>query len=861
MFEIMAKSENKSNNTKAKTLVEHTEDLLKVFEILSNTINFENIKKDFKQNLKIIAVLHDLGKANIKFQKKLKLGELYSNLDFTLKKIDGLIINLEENNLSEIRVEDILRVKDLILEIQNYLKNNEYLLGSLVIKNIENNLDMIKSIISYFENLKGTENLEIIKEVKKIRELIKKNIEKLKIEDIRHNFLSGAFMKDILNKLEIKLEERHILYKSIMLHHGSYEKYLEIPFSDVQQSIYEDVKQGLFNNENFSKESLECFIKNQLNISFNYKEESFFDYEFYNDYNESFENNEEKLQYILYKGFLHILDHIASAGIEGFSYSFDINSEEIDKRIIKFIEVNKGFKFEKFKDFQNKTKENSKKNILTIAFTGSGKTIADHRWNGKKKFYLVPTRVSAEAFYLDSLDIYKDEKMVGILHGDIGLYVNKNNLENSTELSISEEDNNLSRNFAKPYIIATIDQIALAIFKYPRYEKVFATLYDSNITVDEVHLLSPQMFLTMIYFADFANKYLNTKFHFMTATMPEIYKQKLNELTNITFEENLISVEETGRNIKMDFIKESNILKIIEKGLKENKKILVVKNQIGGDKIQKKEEIYAIETFEKLYGQLELEKEDINMIHGRYKFLDKKLKYGKILKQEGKIWVSTQVVEVALDIDFDIIISDLASMEALIQRMGRCNRKGNRDFGEFYIVEDSVDRVYDLGLKTETKKILGAKKGLLSLKERAELLNEYYINDKVVKFQEKEFKEAESEIKKIFGINENVILNSGEFILNYDPHMNITDNKEEAEKLFRNEEMSIKIVLEEDLEKINDKQVKIQEVAIQINQRKFNSLRKVGYIVFEDKFWVLKNGTYEYSSEKGLIFKRIDNFM
>ena len=63
------------------------------------------------------------------------------------------------------------------------------------------------------------------------------------------------------------------------------------------------------------------------------------------------------------------------------------------------------------------------------------------------------------------------------------------------------------------------------------------------------------------------------------------------------------------------------------------------------------------------------------------------------------------------------------------------------------------------------------------------------------------------------------------------------------------------------LKKINDKQVKIQEVAIQINQRKFSSLRKIGYIVFEEKFWVLKNGTYEYSSEKGLIFKRIDNFM
>lgn len=99
MFEIMAKSENKGNNTKAKTLVEHTEDLLKVFEILSNTINFEDIKKDFKENLRVIAILHDLGKANIKFQKKLKLGEINSNINFIIKKIDMLISETEEKNL------------------------------------------------------------------------------------------------------------------------------------------------------------------------------------------------------------------------------------------------------------------------------------------------------------------------------------------------------------------------------------------------------------------------------------------------------------------------------------------------------------------------------------------------------------------------------------------------------------------------------------------------------------------------------------------------------------------------------------------------------------------------------------------
>ena len=71
MKEIMAKTENLKNNTKAKTLVEHTEDLLKVLDKLKNEVNFKNIEDNFECNLRKIAVMHDLGKANVKFQEKL----------------------------------------------------------------------------------------------------------------------------------------------------------------------------------------------------------------------------------------------------------------------------------------------------------------------------------------------------------------------------------------------------------------------------------------------------------------------------------------------------------------------------------------------------------------------------------------------------------------------------------------------------------------------------------------------------------------------------------------------------------------------------------------------------------------------
>ena len=76
--------------------------------------------------------------------------------------------------------------------------------------------------------------------------------------------------------------------------------------------------------------------------------------------------------------------------------------------------------------------------------------------------------------------------------------------------------------------------------------------------------------------------------------------------------------------------------------------------------------------------------------HSRFIFKDRKIKE-KIIQnfastkekrvcRHSGIWISTQIVEASLDIDFDVLYTDMCSADSLLQRMGRCYR--NRIYKE-----------------------------------------------------------------------------------------------------------------------------------------------------------------------------------
>ena len=67
------------------------------------------------------------------------------------------------------------------------------------------------------------------------------------------------------------------------------------------------------------------------------------------------------------------------------------------------------------------------------------------------------------------------------------------------------------------------------------------------------------------------------------------------------------------------------------------------------------------------------------------------------LGEPGTVLVATQVVEVSLDVDFDVLFSDPAPVEPLIQRFGRVNRGRRgalRDVVVHTTVSDASEHIY-----------------------------------------------------------------------------------------------------------------------------------------------------------------------
>jgi CRISPR-associated endonuclease/helicase Cas3 len=112
----------------------------------------------------------------------------------------------------------------------------------------------------------------------------------------------------------------------------------------------------------------------------------------------------------------------------------------------------------------------------------------------------------------------------------------------------------------------------------------------------------------------------------------------------------------------------------------------------------------AQEVFERL--QDYFADEELGLFHGRFLFIDRERIEQDCLQKFGRnadhrphryVLIATQVIEQSLDVDFDLMVSDLAPIDLLLQRSGRLhrhtreNRPAKLKFPALWVVAPNVD--------------------------------------------------------------------------------------------------------------------------------------------------------------------------
>jgi CRISPR-associated endonuclease/helicase Cas3 len=307
---------------------------------------------------------------------------------------------------------------------------------------------------------------------------------------------------------------------------------------------------------------------------------------------------------------------------------------------------------------------------LVVAPTGAGKTDFLLKRTRGRIFYTLPFQASINAMW-ERIKSNVPNKDIRLLHAT------------SKIVAKGKVDEQILQPMPGSAVkVLTPHQLAAIVFGTSGFETVMLDVKGTDVILDEIHTYS-DFSRSMVLEIVKALLRLDCRLHIGTATMPSVLYQELKEILGgekAVYEINLPdSVLDTFDRHVVFKMEEEEFSTILHKAFHAKEKVLVVCNTV-----KKAQEMFAQikEEFPHVPNML---------IHSRFKRGDR-VKLETKLKTEfngdGKKWgdgltpcvaVSTQVVEVSLDISFDRMITYCAPLDGMIQRFGRVNRKRSKD--------------------------------------------------------------------------------------------------------------------------------------------------------------------------------------
>ncbi|MBC1308153.1 CRISPR-associated helicase Cas3' [Listeria booriae] len=529
-------------------------------------------------------------------------------------------------------------------------------------------------------------------------------------KEIPHNYLSVAFVPYKKLKEEgYSKEEIQLLFQAVARHHERDIHFTLEEWSSEMQKLEQE-----WNGFTYGALGDNRAYRNRIPSKYYQVSVRIFE----GDNAQSFELF---IQYVLLKGLLNRIDFAASAYID-VEKPNDFLESALNNQLQTFRQSNPDADW---KPLQKYMYVHQQDNIIVVAETGMGKTEAGLLWLGNNKgFFTLPLRTAINAIY-DRLagsetGIIRENvtDRVGLLHSETyGQY-----LQREKDIQDIEEYFTKTRQMSLPITVCTLDQLFDFVFRYAGFEQKLATLSYSKVIIDEVQMYSPDLLAYLIVGLSYIQK-VGGQFAILTATLPGIIPDLLAE-NGVSFtraEEDFISdrirhsLEVVHEQINSDFISD----------FYNGNRILVICNTVRVAK-----EMY--EKLEKIHG------DEVKLIHSQFIKRDRNAKSDAILADGHKtsegpcIWVATQVVEASLDIDFDLLFTELSDLNGLFQRMGRCYRNRELDVAtNVYVFDEKCsgigkNSVIDPLIHQNSRKALQEVGGAISEAEKLALIDCVY---------------------------------------------------------------------------------------------------------------------------------------
>jgi CRISPR-associated endonuclease/helicase Cas3 len=321
-----------------------------------------------------------------------------------------------------------------------------------------------------------------------------------------------------------------------------------------------------------------------------------------------------------------------------------------------------------------KATDDPRPHTLVVAPTGAGKTDFLMKRCRGRVFYVLPYQASINAMF-ERLQRACPHEHVQLLH--------------STSTLVAEakgqkpEDIELQPFVGAGIKVLTPHQLAASVLGTLGHEAQMLDLTGCDIVLDEIHTYPNFTQAFVLALAETLAGPLKCRVHVGTATMPTVLQQeilrRLGGQPN-TLEQRLTDDELTTYDRHTVFRHTDFPHHIVQEAIAQHEKLLIVKN--------------TVLQAQQLYQELQRQFPDVPMLllHSRFRRKDRNDLEESLMDNFDRdpetgtdrtgpcIVVSTQVVEVSLDISFDRMITDAAPLDALVQRFGRINRRREHHF-------------------------------------------------------------------------------------------------------------------------------------------------------------------------------------